>query len=261
MENMEKVDKVLIIPDVHGRTFWKDAVKDSEDWKIVFLGDYLDPYQYEGVTHEMALANFNEIIEFKKDHPENVTLLMGNHDCTYVYGRLVCDCRTDILHYNEIFEIFKENLNLFNFAEELEVGDKKYVFSHAPILKDWYNGFETEAEWRNKPDFFGENPVDNLNNILHSGDPRILLMLSRFDIYRGGYAKAGSVVWADVRSVTADSETLPISDYPIFGHTQLAKEPIVTKKFACLDCRRAFILDTDGKIKELDGTEVPETEL
>lgn len=33
---------ILIIPDVHGRTFWKDAVN-RESWgTIIFLGDYLD---------------------------------------------------------------------------------------------------------------------------------------------------------------------------------------------------------------------------
>ena len=48
---------ILIIPDVHGREFWKEA-KDYPG-KIVFLGDYLDPYTYyEGITTEQALENF-----------------------------------------------------------------------------------------------------------------------------------------------------------------------------------------------------------
>lgn len=250
---MEKVNKVLIIPDVHGRTFWKDAVKGREDWKIVFLGDYLDPYRDDGITHEMALENFKDILDFKKKHPENVTLLIGNHDCTYVYdvGKSICNCRADIKNWRAIHNMFSGNLKLFALAEELEVGDRKYIFSHAPILEEWY-------------DLVGlpkENIAYTLNSQMRAGSVYFCEALACLDWYRGGYDDAGSVVWADVRTVTADSETLPSSDYPIFGHTQLEKDPIVTKKFACLDCRRAFILDTDGKIKELDGSEVPQTKL
>ena len=41
--------KILVIPDVHGRIFWKEPVKkymDAVD-RVVFLGDYLDPYEDE----------------------------------------------------------------------------------------------------------------------------------------------------------------------------------------------------------------------
>ena len=40
---------MIIIPDIHGRSFWKDAVKGRENEKIIFLGDYTDPYSYEGI--------------------------------------------------------------------------------------------------------------------------------------------------------------------------------------------------------------------
>ena len=35
--------KILIIPDVHGRTFGESALKSGDYEKIVFLGDYTDP--------------------------------------------------------------------------------------------------------------------------------------------------------------------------------------------------------------------------
>ena len=250
---MENFDKVLIIPDIHGRTFWKDAVKGREDWKIIFLGDYLDPYQYEGINHKMALDNFKEIINFKKEHPKNVTLLIGNHDCTYVYegGKNICNCRADIKNWSEIHDLFNENLKLFTLAEELEIGERKYIFSHAPILEGWYDNFG----------FDKGNIVDTLNKQLYDGDAKFLTALACIDWYRGGYDDAGSMVWADVRTVVNGRKTLPDGDYPIFGHTQLEKNPILTDNFACLDCRRAFILENDGKIKELDGTEVHQTEL
>ena len=37
--------KVLVVPDVHGRLFWKEPVERylEEVDRVVFLGDYLDP--------------------------------------------------------------------------------------------------------------------------------------------------------------------------------------------------------------------------
>ena len=46
---------ILIIPDVHGRLFWKKAVETGDYEKVVFLGDYVDPYELEGITDEEAL--------------------------------------------------------------------------------------------------------------------------------------------------------------------------------------------------------------
>ena len=42
--------KILIIPDVHGRDFWKEPVKQelkNNETSIVFLGDYTDGYPHE----------------------------------------------------------------------------------------------------------------------------------------------------------------------------------------------------------------------
>ena len=75
---------MIIIPDVHGRTFWKEAVKGRENEEIVFLGDYIDPYGYEGITPEDGIIALEDIIKFKQDHPNNVHLLLGNHDAGYI---------------------------------------------------------------------------------------------------------------------------------------------------------------------------------
>ena len=42
------MEEIIIIPDVHGRTFWREAIekyRNKENTQIIFLGDYLDPYQ------------------------------------------------------------------------------------------------------------------------------------------------------------------------------------------------------------------------
>ena len=49
--------KVLIIPDVHCRDFYIEPLEKyfKEVDKVVFLGDYLDPYYYEGFTREAGI--------------------------------------------------------------------------------------------------------------------------------------------------------------------------------------------------------------
>ena len=37
----------------------------ADNEKIIFLGDYLDPYEYEGITRKEAINNFEEIIAYK----------------------------------------------------------------------------------------------------------------------------------------------------------------------------------------------------
>jgi predicted phosphodiesterase len=60
--------KILIIPDVHGRSFWKKAIEQHMDEcdKVIFLGDYIDPYEDEHITRKQAIATLDEIISFKR---------------------------------------------------------------------------------------------------------------------------------------------------------------------------------------------------
>ena len=46
--SLVSAEDCLIIPDVHGRDFWKDAANRFPG-NIVFLGDYLDPYPLEEI--------------------------------------------------------------------------------------------------------------------------------------------------------------------------------------------------------------------
>ena len=78
------MSKVLVLPDVHGREFWKKPCENIDDFdKVVFLGDYLDPYDFDGITVKMAIENFKQIIDFAKKNTDKVVLLLGNHDMPY----------------------------------------------------------------------------------------------------------------------------------------------------------------------------------
>lgn len=78
--------KILVIPDVHGREFWRKPVNqtlENTNARIVFLGDILDCYSHEfesGVNYkQQAIERFKEIINLKKQHNNRIRLLLGNH--------------------------------------------------------------------------------------------------------------------------------------------------------------------------------------
>ena len=61
--------KILVIPDIHGRKFWEEQCKHIEDYdKIVFLGDYMDTYDFEHISVPEALENFDNILTFSDAH-------------------------------------------------------------------------------------------------------------------------------------------------------------------------------------------------
>ena len=126
---------MIIIPDVHGRTFWKEAVKGRENEEIVFLGDYIDPYGYEGITPEDGIIALEDIIKFKQDHPNNVHLLLGNHDAGYIWES-VCSARRSRKYYGDISHLFTSNLEKFDLVYKTEINGKKYPFDERVIVKE-----------------------------------------------------------------------------------------------------------------------------
>ncbi len=226
------MSKYLIVPDVHGRTFWQEAKNlINEMGRVIFLGDYLDPYSYEGVSREQAIEQFKEIIKFKKDNPEKVILLLGNHDCAYCFD-FGSASRYDYENELEIKQLFKDNMSLF----KLYYLTDAYLFSHAGITNDWLqNSIKT-----------------NVDGFLDKSESELISHLWEVSFMRGGWTDTGSLIWSDVREGDRE-ETF----YQIFGHTQLEQNPIITNKYACLDVRRCFLLDTETKkITESNGTEV-----
>jgi hypothetical protein len=227
--------KILIIPDVHGRQFWTRAKElvDSVD-KIIFLGDYVDPYGFEGVSQDDAIQTLKEIIAFAKEYNDKVVLLFGNHCLHYVHDIFKAEAsggRIDKKNYLHIKQIYFNNLDLFKLAYEIKDNDKRYLFSHAGVCKAWYEKYE---------DLIGELNAVNLNKLLDSDDG----MRSLCDVgySRWGNSKVGSIVWADVD----DHKIEPLENiYQIFGHTQQAENEQINENYACLDVRKCFLLDNN----------------
>lgn len=217
------MSKILIVPDVHGRAFWHRAMElvDQVD-QIVFLGDYLDPYSHEGISFDLALEEFNKILEFKKEYPELVTLLVGNHDMHYIIEDFMDCSRRNTAMLDQLHKLYNSNLDLFNL---IRIEDD-WLFSHAGVYKGWMDKYEFTLEDLNLKTFLGSHwPA-----------------LEDLSMYRGGYNFVGSCVWADIRE-SVKNELFP-GYKQVVGHTQLNDKPYIVDKIACVDVRRCFILDT-----------------
>ena len=236
--------EIIVIGDVHGRTFWRDAVKgDVEDKFFIFLGDYIDPYPSEAITPKMAFEVFKEIVDFKKQHMVNVILLIGNHDATYMSPKLEND-RCDYLHMAEINAFIEENRRLFQMCYMEERG-KKFLFSHAGIMPGWLDECGLEKD---------ETLFDRLNQMWWDDDPELYEHLSKVSFYRMGMSKYGSMVWADIHEMARlDDEKCVMKDYyQIIGHTRVNDERgFICSAFADLDCCHPFRITPFGKIEAI----------
>ena len=212
--------KILCIPDIHGRDFWK---KPCQKWQgpIVFLGDYHDPYPNE-VSKEKSLKNLEELVNFTEQREALSVFLLGNHDLGYIptyTGQPFC--RHDYHNHDKVAKL----LNALHIQNTF-VCDK-VVFSHSGILPAWLEKYELyNGIW--DAELLGVN------------HPALQAVSS----YRGGDS-VGSCIYGDVREY--DEQPHFPEYYQIFGHTQLNKDPIIKKDYACLDCRQCFVVDTETK--------------
>ena len=232
---------MLIVPDIHGRSFWKETVArhfsaqpddaPEEERKVVFLGDYLDPYPRERISMFKAMDVLRDVIELKRMHPDDVVLLLGNHDMSYIMpGRFRCS-RHDYFYEQDANKLFWDNIDMFSFVHTCCIRDKRYIFSHAGITPGWsISGLAIKN-------------MDDVISICSQGlSSQELIDALRFvSLKRGGRNVYGSMIWADL-SEFDDYSPHSANDYQVFGHTQQSDTPIVTQHYACLDCRKVFQL-------------------
>lgn len=254
----KKNPKILVLPDIHGRTFWKKPCETPEKYdKIIFLGDYVDPYPDEGIDRDETIENFKEILAFKKKHPKKCILLIGNHDMSYV-NNMMPKSRHDYQNHSILENLFIKNIKHFDVLYEINIGDIRYIFSHSGIEMDWVDNFKELYEWDEPND---DNFVDFINNLFHTSSDyaaSILYMVSR---YRGGWDRYGSCVWGDLNEfytyIKSYNTHKILNSYQIFGHTMI-KRPLVTKEFACLDYSIPVVFQS-GKFYMPSGDEIPIT--
>lgn len=256
--------EILIVPDVHGRDFWREPVMDAlekSDACIIFLGDYLDPYidewkEYDLNPREHAIDILKEILEIKSKFPQRVTLLIGNHDSGYIFYKDLCNSRMDHLHYDNISNLFNENYDLFQVAEMNIVNEKKFVFSHAGISQE----YARVAMDLDKDDVLPEidEAVKYLNEKFATRNLYFIKTLGLYSNYRGySFCSYGSVIWSDFREWVSNPPTSTPFDnvVNIMGHTQLASYPLnLGNLIYDLDVRQCFYIDSEGVVKFWDSS-------
>ena len=105
--------KIAVIGDLHGKDCWKKLLEGrfSEFDKMIFMGDYSDD-SWVRFCDEDIINNLRDVIEFKKNHSDNVELLIGNHDFQYIVGYPTAS-RYRESYAKEMNEIFNDNSNIF----------------------------------------------------------------------------------------------------------------------------------------------------
>jgi hypothetical protein len=174
----------VILGDIHGSTYWKVVVNKNPNCRYIFLGDYLDPY--EDIGDNVLIKNLQDIILFKKKYPDEVILLLGNHDLHYfVEESELCTRFSDDLA-PKISKIFRANYNLFKFANQID----NCLFTHAGVIHSWFvDNFKGDLT---------KNIADQLNN----PKPKQLTPLFQCGFYRGGEVdKVGGIFWADIHEL------------------------------------------------------------
>ena len=244
---MNKI-KYVIIPDVHGRKFWRSAVEKylNEDVVFIFLGDYLDPYEYEEIDDEYK--ELTDIINYKKQFPDKFVLLLGNHDLHYL-SQEVRGSRWDFVNAKRNAETFKTNLNLFQLTYSVELNGKIFYFSHAGVNQEWINFAVLDSEEDENPIITYETLPD-FNHVFDNEETgkKFFRDAAWVSVNRGGSYVTGSIVWADYHDHLEKSLRIP-GIIQVFGHTQQESEPLnIDNELFCLDVRRPFYLTEKGEI-------------
>jgi hypothetical protein len=160
--------------------YWQTIMDDNPDCRYLFLGDYLDPYQ--PIPQKELIQNLHRIILMKQELPNDIILLLGNHDLHYFASDMPYSSRFDPSIARPVAKLFLENMHLFQYAFQ----EEDRIFTHAGISHRWF----TE-------DFMGnlnENIAAQLN---HPKDEQIPAICRSGEARGGLPGTIGGIFWAD----------------------------------------------------------------
>ena len=217
--------KITVIPDVHGTHHWEKSFEPEELAKtdaIIFMGDYVDSWDNRQPDQ---MENLQAIFEAKKKYPDKVTVLMGNHDLSYISDPYVSDHQWD--YATEIWSIISYNIELFDMVAEFD----GWIFSHAGITKTWLNiyGIDKTAD-----------VLAEINSIFHAGRYKIF-DFGPYCTNSYGDSIYSPPTWVRPRSLLSDMWTAG-GKYKgqVVGHTEIRPNPCFLTK----NGNRAIIVDS-----------------
>lgn len=235
---------LVIIPDLHGRSFWREAAAAFPEADFIFLGDYLDPYPEDQVSADAAFAELTAVVAFKRLNTDRVVLLWGNHDLHYVLPVLQ-GSRFDAENAERNRQLFQSASGLFQLACERKIAGRRFLFTHAGVGRGWVE--------RLSP---GKAPEEITANWLNGLLTTAAAALYEVSAERGGTHEYGSPVWADLAEQQRSGNQLP-GCVQVFGHSRKNAPVNWDNRIYCLDCGDYFVLNLrtgriyDRKDKEL----------
>ena len=255
--------KILVVPDIHGETFWKGPVLKYIEQvdRIIFLGDYLDPYPEEGKEYppQGLFDNLMDIIDIKRNHMDNVVLLKGNHDQHYAsetFRDIACASRCDTINWSLYNAVFVKNKELFKLAHLEDVRGLPYLFSHAGLTLNWINKVNSGV-WKladNKISVANPGIIARINALDESDEGQeMLAIIGRYRTFLG--AKSGSILWADIEEHAIPDAPKAYGLNKVFqvvGHSRLdlcQGDMIEFENLALIDSQQCFIIDEGIKEK------------
>lgn len=224
---MDSFIRYNLIGDLHGKDVWKSLVKN--DCINVFVGDFFDPYT-RAISYEQCVANFLEIIEFKKAHPETI-ILYGNHELHYLfYGEIEERySRFDENHAAEIKQLLQDAIPSFNgIAYSI---NNQFLVTHAGVSRYWYHQYFGSYEEQTPNEVATQ--INNLWELTYR--PFLVRENKRFDLVAEGPTQ--SPLW--IRPWILENYNLfeGTSYKQIFGHT-ICRQIKEKDGLICIDCLR-----------------------
>lgn len=238
----------IVCPDVHGRNFWEQVAEEYDgSVPFIFLGDYVDPYDFEGIDEKTALNTLYKVWHFKCAHKDSVVTLIGNHDICY-YDKTTRRVRYCYEIEGEVSDLLTTFFDHFKFAYEIEHEGMKFLFTHAGVHPKWFEEYGLEKRY----------DADYIND-LYKKDPDSFYQWSMF---RGCKVDiTGSPIWADIREFRPGYNPgieFPDNIMQIVGHTQLRSDKIEYPYICDIDSRQVFVITKDHRIEPYYNMKTPE---
>ena len=252
------MSKTVFIGDTHGRKEVVDIIQkelDSSE-KIILIGDYWDNFNIPFIVQKGV---FNSIVQLKKDNPDKITLLIGNHDgllghySDYNLSSGFTYSGFQATYSREINYLFEQNKKLFQASYQ----QGEILCTHAGVserfLRD--NGYYIEEIVEK------EFPISEFINGLAHYKPQ-LFCFKDFGtqgewVDNSGDNEFQSPVWIRPRSLMqCNRDNLRNELIQIQGHTGMNKLDIKGKatggRYFCIDTLGTsgeYLIIEDGKFK------------
>lgn len=250
--------RILVVPDIHGETFWREPVQKyiNKIDRIIFLGDYLDPYPEEGKEYspQELFDNLMDIIAIKRDYMDKVVLLKGNHDQHYaseMFRALACGSRCDTINWSIYNAVFVRNHELFKLAHLEEINGIPYLFSHAGLTLNWINKVNSSI-WKladNKISVADPDIIERINELDDNDEGQELLsIIGRYRNVIG--PRSGSILWADIEEHAIPDAPKAYGLNKVFqvvGHSRLNDkyDKVEFDNLVLIDSQQCFMIDED----------------